>query len=120
MNGIIDVYEYYFSNLISFQFDLNKRKQHSCLVCTSDLSDVNSYEIFSREQTEKFIINYLEHLKIFGYSIKSAEIFIRSVRDNGILSSNVKGNWKIKKHNIHEVMVIEHIVSNEDLLVKEN
>ena len=120
MNGIIDVYEHYFNNLISFQFDFNKRKQHSCLVCTSDLSDGTSYEIFSREETEKFIVNYLEHLKIFGYSIKSVEIFIRSVRDNGILSANVKGNWKIKKHDTHEIMVIEHFVYNEDLLTKDD
>ena len=114
MNGIIDVYEHYFNNLISFQFDFNKRKQHSCLVCTNDFSDGHC-EICSREQTEKFIINYLEHLKIFGYSIKSVEIFIRSVRDNGILSSNVKGNWKIQKHTVHEIIVIEHYLSNEDL-----
>ena len=113
MNGIIDVYEYYFNNLISFQFDYNKRKQHSCLVCTKDLSDDN-YKICSREQTEEFIVNYLEHLKFFGYSVKSAEIFIRSIRDNGILSLNVKGNWKIQKHNVHEVIVIEHYVFNEN------
>ena len=120
MNGIVDIYEHYFNNLISFQFNFNKRKQHSCLVCTSDLSDGDTCEICSREQTEKFIINYLEHLKIFGYSIKSVEIFIRSVRDNGILSLNVKGNWKIKKHNVHEIIVIEHYVSNEDSSLKED
>ena len=120
MNGIVDVYEHYFNNLISFQFNFNKRKQHSCLVCTSDLSDGDTYEICSREQTEKFIINCLEHLKIFGYSIKSVEIFIRSVRDNGILSLNVKGIWKIKKHNVHEIIVIEHYVSNEDSSLKED
>ena len=115
MNGIVDVYEHYFNNLISFQFDFNKRKQHSCLVCTSNLSDGDSYEILSREQTEKFIICYLEHLKIFGYSIKSVEIFIRSIRDNGILSLNVKGKWKIKKHDVHEIMIIEHYVSDEEV-----
>ena len=114
MNGIVDAYEYYFQNLISFQFDFNKRKQHSCLVCVDQLSD-EKIQICSREKTEKFIINYLEHLKIFGYSIKSADIFISSIRDNGILSSNVKGYWKIKKHHVHEVMVIEH-VTNEELL----
>ena len=115
MNGIIDAYEYYFNNLISFQFDFNKRKQHDCLVCNNQLSDVD-YQICSREKTEKFIINYLEHLKIFGYSIKSADIFISSVRDNGILSLNVKGYWKIKKHDLHEVMVIEHVLSDEKLI----
>ena len=118
MNGIIDAYEFYVNNLITFQFDFHKRKQHSCLVCTNQLSDEN-YQICSHEKTEKFIINYLEHLKIFGYSIKSADIFINSVRDNGILSLNVKGYWKLKKHDIHEVFVIEHIVTNEELLNKD-
>ena len=114
MNGIVDVYEHYFNNLMSFQFDFNKRKLHSCLVCASDLTDGNSYQIYSREKTEKFIINYLEHLKIFGYSVKSVEIFIRSIRDNGILSENVKGYWKIKKHDQHEIIVIEHYIFNEE------
>ena len=113
MNGIIDAYEYYFNNLISFQFDFNKRKRHNCLVCTNDFSE-GVYQICSREKTEKFIINYLEHLKVFGYAIKSADIFISSIRDNGILSSNVKGFWKIRKHSTHEVMVIEHVVSNDE------
>ena len=116
MNGIIDTYEYYFSNLTSFQFDFNKRKRHNCMVCSTNLFD-ESYQICSREKTEKFIINYLEHLKVFGYSIKSAEIFISSIRDNGILSTNVKGFWKIKKHATHEVMVIEHVItSGEEFL----
>ena len=107
MNGIVDVYEYYFNNLCTFHFDYNKRKHHNCLVCTNQLSE-EKYQICSREKTEDFIINYLEHLKVFGFSIKSADIFISSIRDNGILSSNVKGFWKIKKHDIHEIMVIEH------------
>ena len=118
MNGIIDVYEHYFNNLISFQFDFNKRKQHSCLACSNDFTD-GHFEICSRERTEKFIVNYLEHLKIFGYSIKSVEIFIRSVRSNGILSPNVKGEWKIKKDDLHEIIVIEHYIYNDNVLLKE-
>ena len=69
MNGIVDAYEYYFSNITTFHFDFNKRKNHNCLVCTGQLLD-DTYQIFSREKTEKFIINYLEHLKVFGFSKK--------------------------------------------------
>ena len=110
MNGIIDTYDFYFNNLTSFHFDYYKKKNHNCLVCADQLTDEN-YLICSREKTEKFIVNYLEHLKIFGYSIKCADIFISSIRNNGILSSNVKGFWKLKKDNIHEVMVIEHVLT---------
>ena len=113
MNGLIDVYEHYFNDLISFRFDLHKRKQHTCLVCTNNISDNGDYGVYSREATEKFIIHYLEHLKVFGYCIKLAEIFIRSVRDNGILSSNVKGYWRIKKHDVHEIVIIEHCTDPE-------
>ena len=117
MNGIVDVYEKYFTDLTSFQFDLHKRKQHSCLVCTTNITDSGSYGIYSRKSTEKFVINYLEHLKIFNYCIKLTEIFIQSVRENGILSSKVKGHWKIKKHIIHEVIIIDHFnyASNRNL-----
>ena len=118
MNGIIDVYEHYFNNLISFQFDFNKRKQHSCLACSNDFAD-GHFEILSREKTEKFIVNYLEHLKIFGYSIKSVEIFIQSIRSNGILSPKVKGDWKVKKDVLHEIIVIEHYICDDNVLLKE-
>ena len=56
MNGIVDVYEHYFNNLISFQFNFNKRKQHSCLVCTSDLSDGDTYEIYVRVNKQKNLL----------------------------------------------------------------
>ena len=113
MNGIVDVYEKYFTDLTSFQFDLYKKKQHSCLVCSTDSTDDGSYGIYSRKSTEKFVINYLEHLKVFGYCCKLAEIFIESIRENGILSSSVKGHWRIKKHIIHQVIIIEHLSNIE-------
>ena len=114
MNGIIDVYEFYFSNLMTFNFDLFKRKQHNCAVC-SDIVSETRYQIYSREKTEKFIVEYLEHLKIFGFSVKTADLFISSVRENGILSQNVKGFWRIKKHGKYELYVIEHLaISQED------
>ena len=105
MNGIIDAYENYFNNLVSFQFNLQERNQHDCLICSTDITE----GIYPRKFVEKFIIDYLEHLKIFGYCIKLCEIFIKSVRENGILCSKVKGQWLIKKHDNHEVFVIEHV-----------
>ena len=121
MNGIIDVYEFYFANLMTFHFDLFKRKQHNCAVCSEIVSDVK-YQIYSRDKTEKFIVNYLEHLKIFGFSVKTADLFIKSVRENGILSPNVKGFWKIRKDYKYEVYVIEHLTFNdiEDERLSEN
>ena len=113
MNGIVDVYEFYFANLMTFHFDFNKRKQHNCAVCMDIISDTK-YQIYSREKTEKFIIEYLEHLKIFGFSVKTADLFISSIRDNGILSQNVKGFWKIRKDHKYELYVIEHLAINHD------
>ena len=118
MNGIVDVYEHYFNNLISFHFDFNKRRQHTCLACTNDFID-GYYKILSREQTEKFILNYFEHLKVFGYSIKSVDVFIRSIHNNGILSPKVKGEWKLKKDSVHEICVIEHYIHDDNVLLKE-
>ena len=113
MNGIVDVYEFYFSNLMTFSFDLIKRKQHNCAVCSDVVSDTRQ-QIYSREKTEKFIVEYLEHLKIFGFSIKTADLFISSVRENGILSQNVKGLWRIKKHFKYELYIIEHLAMSQE------
>ena len=116
MNGIIDVYENHFNNLVSFQFDLQKRNRHDCLICSTDITE----GIYPRKFIEEFIINYLEHLKVFGYSIKLCKIFIKSVRENGILCLQVKGQWLIKKHDKHEVFVIEHVNINNKEKEKEN
>ena len=62
MNGIVDVYEFYFGNLMTFHFDFNKKKQHNCADCADVISDTK-FQIYSREKTEKFIVEYLEHLK---------------------------------------------------------
>ena len=114
MNAIVDVYEFYFTNLMTFHFDLFKRKQHDCAVCSENVSDIKC-QIYSREKTEKFIIEYLEHLKIFGFSVKTADLFIDCIRKNGILSPNVKGFWKIRKDYKYELYVIEHIAINRDV-----
>ena len=53
-------------------------------------------------------------MKIFGFSVKTADIFISSIRENGILSVNVKGFWKILKHDKYEVYVIEHLTVSHD------
>ena len=123
MNGIVDVYEKYFADLTSFQFDFHKRKQHTCLICTSKITD-GCYGIFCRKLTEKFVIDYFEHLKVFNYCVILSNIFIESVRENGILSSKVKGYWQIKKHTNHEVVIIEHtskfIKIGEKLISKED
>lgn len=110
MNGIIDVYEDYFNNSVSFQFNLQKRNEHKCLICTTDVVE----GIYSREFTQKFIIGYLEHLKVFGYSITLCRVFIDSIKQNGILCSKVKGKWLIKKHDIHQVFIVKHLcIDNE-------
>ena len=78
------------------------------MICTSKITD-DSYGIFCRKLTVKFVIEYLEHLKVFNYCTVLSNIFIESVRENGILYSKVKGYWQIKKHSNHEIIIIEHV-----------
>ena len=84
------------------------------MCCLFGVVSDNRFQIYSREKTEKFIVEYLEHLKIFGFSVKTADLFISSIRENGILSQNVKGFWKIKKDEKYELYVIEHLILNHE------
>ena len=61
---------------------------------------------------EKILIEYLEHLKIFGYSNNLAQVLINSIRDSGLLCRNVKGWWELKEHNTAYVFIIEHSLYN--------
>ena len=67
-----------------------------------------SYGKSDRKTTEKNVIEYLEHLRIFAISNDFAKVFIKLVRDSGILCKKVKGCWEFKEHNTEFVFIIEH------------
>ena len=110
MEGIVDVYEQYFINLEESKFHFFKRYRHTCLVCKQDNIINGSYGEFDRKSIEKVIIEYLEHLKIFGFSYNLAKVFINSIRDSGVLCKNVKGSWEFEEHKINHIFIIEHCI----------
>ena len=110
MEGIVDVYEQYFINLEESKFHFFKRYRHTCLVCKQDNIINGSYDEFDRKSIEKIIIEYLEHLKIFGFLCNLAKVFINSIRDSGVLCKNVKGLWEFKEHKTNHISIIEHCI----------
>ena len=108
MEGIVDVYEQYFTNLVEPMIDFSKKKRHSCLICRLEPNEDGSYGKSNRPITEKIIVGYLEHLKVFDFSNNLAQVFIDSVRDSGILCKKVKGCWEFKEHRSKYVFIIEH------------
>ena len=112
MEGIVDVYEQYFMNLENSKIDFLKRRNHSCLVCTEEPKN-GSYGKNDRCSTSKIIVGYLEHLKVFGFSSKLANLFIDSVRDSGILCNKVQGFWEFKEHETAYTFIIEHSLDDK-------
>ena len=109
MEGIVDVYEEYFINLVEPKIDfVKKNRRHTCLVCRLEPNRNGSYGKSDRTSTEKNIIEYLEHLKVFGFSNDLALVFINSIKDSGILCEKVKGYWEFKEHETEYVFIIEH------------
>ena len=108
MEGIVDVYEQYFMNEDDLKvIDLSKRRNHSCLVCSTEPKN-GSYGKNDRFDITKVVVGYLEHLKVFGFSSKLALLFIDSVRDSGALCNKVKGFWELKEHKTSYVFILEH------------
>ena len=68
MEGIVDLYEEYFTNLVESKVHFFKKNRHTCLICRLELNKDGSYGKFNRTFTEKIIVEYLEHLKVFGFS----------------------------------------------------
>ena len=108
MNGIVDVYEQYFTNIDESKFHYFKKNTHTCLICGKEPMKDGSYGRYNRQSIEKIIIEYLEHLKLFGFLSNLAKIFINSVRDSGILCKKVRGYWEFKEHEKDYVFIIEH------------
>ena len=112
MEGIVDVYKQYFTNVDEIQIDLLKRRNHECIVCNEEPKN-GSYGKNDKYSTEKIVIGYLEHLKVFGFSSKFANLFIDSVRDSGILCKKVHGFWEFKEHETAYVFIIEHSLDDK-------
>lgn len=110
MNGVLDVYEKYFANLNEPVVQHFKKNLHTCLICDGDFVRDKSYGKFDKLRSEIITLRYLEHLKIFGYGNHLAEIFIKSVRDTGVICKKVKGLWEFKEHENEPVFVFEHSV----------
>ena len=110
MDGLLDVYEEFFTNLIEATVQHLKKNSHTCLICRQEHIRDGSYGKTDKFRTENIILEYLEHLNVCGYSGNLAKIFIKSVRDSGILCKKVKGFWEFKKHETESVFVIEHSV----------
>ena len=115
MEGIVDVYEQYFINLVEPpKLDYFKLNTHTCFICREEIrKDDSSYGKFDKYSTEKNIIEYLEHLKNFDFSKKTAQVFINSIRDSGILCKKVKGYWEFKEDEKYYVFVLEHCLNLE-------
>ena len=108
MEGIVDVYEQYFINLVEPKIEFFKKNSHTCLICRLESNRGGSYGKSDRTSTEKNIVEYLEHLKVFGFSNNLAKVFIKSIRDSGILCRKVKGYWEFKERETNYVFIIEH------------
>ena len=78
------------------------------MICTLEPGRKALYVKSDRTSTEKIIVEYLEHLKVFGFPNNLAQIFISSVKDSGILCKKVKGYWEFKEHETEYVFIIEH------------
>ena len=110
MNGVLDVYEKYFENLKNPIVQHSKKNLHTCLICREDFVRDGSYGKIDKLRTEIVTLQYLEHLMIFGYGNHLTKIFIKSVRDSGVLCKKVKGVWEFKEHKTEPVFVFEHSV----------
>ena len=118
MEGIVDVYQEYFMNLEeNSKINFFKKDNHSCLICREEPEN-GSYGKFDKYSIEKIIIEYLEHLKIFGYCNNLARLFINSIRDTGVLCKNVKGWWEFKEHSTAYVFIIEHSLDDKIQVTK--
>ena len=118
MEGIVDVYEQYFINLEENRnIQFFRKNNHSCLICREEPKN-GSYGKFDKYSIEKVAIEYLEHLKIFGYCNNLAKLFINSIRDSGVLCKNVKGWWEFKEHNTAYVFIIEHSLDDKIEILK--
>ena len=111
MNGVLDVYEKYFANLNEPVVQHLKKNLHTCLICREEYVRDGSYGKTDKLRTENITLEYLEHLNVFGYGNHLTKIFIKSVRDSGILCKKVKGFWEFKEHETEPVFVFEHSVN---------
>ena len=87
----LEIYESYFKNYDNWRFSIGELSSHNCCFCKNGQKIKIIYHC--KQDIVKFIIMYLNHLKVYRSSWEKVKYFINSVKLSNFCNEYVTGKW---------------------------
>ena len=101
----LEIFESYFKNN-NWRFSIVELSSHYCSFCENERKNQIIYH--SKQDMAKFIIMYLNHLKLYGASWKKVNYFIKSVKLSNFCNENVTGKWLMDYWHKKNIYILLH------------
>ena len=87
----LTIYESYFKNYKNWYLPVHELPFHNCCFCKNGQKIKIIYHC--KQDMVKFIITYLNHLKIYRCSWAKVKYFINSIKLSNFCDENTAGKW---------------------------
>ena len=88
---ILTIYESYFKNYQNWYLPIYELPFHNCCFCQNGKKNKIIYHC--KQDMAKFIITYLNHLKVYRCSWEKVKYFINSVKLSNFCDEHTTGKW---------------------------
>ena len=88
----LTIYESYFKNYKNWRLPIYELPYHNCVFCGKKIKIIKH----CKQDMTKYIILYLNHLKIYQVCWEKVKYFINSVKLSNFCDENTIGKWSIE------------------------
>ena len=100
----LTIYESYFENYENWYLPVHDLVSHNCFFCKNGKKNRLIYHC--KQDMVKFIIMYLNHLKVYRCSWTKVKYFINSVKISKFCDENVIGKWLMEYWSEKDVYIL--------------
>lgn len=90
----LEIFESYFKN-DNWRLSLGELSSHNCCFCQNSSKKIKIIYHCKLDMV-KFIMTYLNHLKVYGCSWKKVKYFINSIKLSKFCDDNITGKWLLE------------------------
>ena len=100
----LEIFESYFKN-DNWRFSIGELSSHNCCFCKNEEQKIKIIYHCKQDMT-KFVITYLNHLKVYGCRWKKVNYFINSIKLSKFCDENVTGKWLMKYWHEKDIYIL--------------
>ena len=102
----LTIYESFFKNNENWRLSIYELPFHNCLFCQNEKKIKIIYHC--KQDMVKYIIMYLNHLKVYQCSWEKVKYFINSVKLSKFCDDHVTGKWSMEYWSEKNIYILLH------------